>query len=342
MKLQAKARPVRIRIESGEKEHNSLESLKENFVPEDILPLLDGRLKRWLRQLHENDLADAVGKIGPKSGDAVLELYKCLYGKKKTPYEYLEFLKSEYTNSAKSFLKYLLQKETCKENIKQLFKNNRDVLTYKEWSIFLEPYCNEEEELAEFMLYYYKDNAMLKEGKELYELCKDKFHFTDEIKEYFGERWLFRDYTDEKLKEIASTREAWKIWGDKFFKSKDEKEKEIGRFMKNCYTLWNTTHNYAKIHRIPLIMYMLHINDTNNSPHFKNDYTFLSDEFKLVQAALISGFYYQPIKKSGFTEIPDAHPLMKELPRSFTTDAAENYIKRIIEYVLLKKQFKDV
>lgn len=339
MKLQAKARPVRIRIASGEKEHNSLESLKENFVPEDILPLLDRRLSRWLRQLHENDLADAVDKIEPKSGDAVLELYKCLYGKKKTPYEYLEFLKTEYTNSAKSFLKYLLQKETCKENIKQLFKNNRDVLTDKEWYIFLEPYCNEEEEFAEFMLYYYKDNAMLKEGKELYELCKDKFHFTDEIKEYFGERWLFRDYTDEKLKEIASTKEVWKIWGDKFFKSKDEKEKEIGRFMKNCYILWKTTHDYAKRHHFSLNTY---IKEMNISPHFKNDYTFLSDEFKLVQAALISGFYYQPIKKNGFTEIPDAHPLMKDLPHSFITDAAENYIKRIIEYVLLEKQFKDV
>ena len=45
------AKPVRIRIKSGGEEHSSLESLKRSFCIEDIKPLLDGRLTRWLQRL---------------------------------------------------------------------------------------------------------------------------------------------------------------------------------------------------------------------------------------------------------------------------------------------------
>ena len=62
MKLRPIAKPVRIRIKSGGEEHSSLESLKQNFCIEDIKPLLDGRLSRWLQRLGEKEqqLADEL------------------------------------------------------------------------------------------------------------------------------------------------------------------------------------------------------------------------------------------------------------------------------------------
>ena len=63
MKLIAKAKPVKIRIKSGGEEHTSLDSLKRNFNISDIVPLLDGRLERWLYQQEENVLADAIKAI---------------------------------------------------------------------------------------------------------------------------------------------------------------------------------------------------------------------------------------------------------------------------------------
>lgn len=60
MKLIAKAKPVKIRIKSGGEEHTSLDSLMKNFNISDILPLLDGRLVRWLKQQGENELADVL------------------------------------------------------------------------------------------------------------------------------------------------------------------------------------------------------------------------------------------------------------------------------------------
>jgi len=64
MKLEHKAKPVKIRIKSGGEEHSSLDSLKRNFSVEDLKPLQkDGRLSRWLRQLNENELAEKIEKI---------------------------------------------------------------------------------------------------------------------------------------------------------------------------------------------------------------------------------------------------------------------------------------
>lgn len=60
MKLIAKAKPVKIRIKSGGEEHTSLDSLKKNFNISDIIPLLDGRLERWLYQQEEHELADML------------------------------------------------------------------------------------------------------------------------------------------------------------------------------------------------------------------------------------------------------------------------------------------
>lgn len=61
MKLEPKAKPVRIRIMSGGEEHSSLESLKKNFSVRDLSDAVeDKRLSRWLKQQKQNEMAEGV------------------------------------------------------------------------------------------------------------------------------------------------------------------------------------------------------------------------------------------------------------------------------------------
>ena len=75
---------VKIRILSGGKEHSTLESLRESFSLEDVLPsYIDGRLATWLRQRDEDDLADRLEKIqadGIKSPKLELKLINEFFG----------------------------------------------------------------------------------------------------------------------------------------------------------------------------------------------------------------------------------------------------------------------
>ncbi len=69
MQLQAKAKPVKIRIQSGGEEHFSLDQLKSNFCIDDIKPLLDNRLSRWLKQQRKEDLAQKIDEFDKESLD---------------------------------------------------------------------------------------------------------------------------------------------------------------------------------------------------------------------------------------------------------------------------------
>lgn len=61
MKLEPKAKPVRIRIKSGGEEHFNLESLKRSFSVQDLWEsVTKGSLSRWLRQQNESELAKQV------------------------------------------------------------------------------------------------------------------------------------------------------------------------------------------------------------------------------------------------------------------------------------------
>ena len=61
MKLEPKAKPVRIRIKSGGEEHFSLDSLKQNFSVPDLWEAVKGKsLSRWLKQQNEKELAEKV------------------------------------------------------------------------------------------------------------------------------------------------------------------------------------------------------------------------------------------------------------------------------------------
>ena len=74
MKLEPKAKPIRIRIKLGDSEHSSLDSVKDNFSIEELYPLFkDGRLERWLRQIGEIVVADKVQAISGKCGAGGLQ-----------------------------------------------------------------------------------------------------------------------------------------------------------------------------------------------------------------------------------------------------------------------------
>ena len=65
MKLEPKAKPVRIRIKSGGEEHFNLESLKQNFSVQDLWEAVRGKsLSRWLKQQNEMELAEKVDSFG--------------------------------------------------------------------------------------------------------------------------------------------------------------------------------------------------------------------------------------------------------------------------------------
>lgn len=70
MRIISKAKPIRIRIKSGEEEHSSLDSLRRNLCVQELWPLIkDHRLSRWLRQLGEVDLAHDIDALSESQLD---------------------------------------------------------------------------------------------------------------------------------------------------------------------------------------------------------------------------------------------------------------------------------
>ena len=73
MKLEPKAKPIRIRIKLGNSEYSSWDSVKKsNFSIKELYPLFkDGRLERWLEQIGEEQLAQRTGELSKqcRNGD---------------------------------------------------------------------------------------------------------------------------------------------------------------------------------------------------------------------------------------------------------------------------------
>ena len=75
MKLEPKAKPVRIRIKSGGEEHFNLESLKQNFSVQDLWEAVRGKsLSRWLKQQNEMELAETTLNLAACSLRKKLEI----------------------------------------------------------------------------------------------------------------------------------------------------------------------------------------------------------------------------------------------------------------------------
>jgi hypothetical protein len=83
MKLEPRAKRVKIRITSGGEEHNNLDSLRKNFVCKDVLSLLDGRLVKWLVSIGESDKAEKIGSLEDSSENEVFEVYNILFSPQK-------------------------------------------------------------------------------------------------------------------------------------------------------------------------------------------------------------------------------------------------------------------
>lgn len=117
MKLIAKAKPVNIRIKSGGEEHTSLDSLRRNFNISDIVPLLDGRLVRWLRQQGENELANIIvdfdiSQLNTLQG--VMNLIKPFFS---------EYIEEHSIKNILTLLVYWLKSSSYRENGEHLFYN---------------------------------------------------------------------------------------------------------------------------------------------------------------------------------------------------------------------------
>lgn len=100
MKLIPKAKPVRIRITSGNEEHYSLETLQKNFVWRDISLLFDGRLTKWLRRINAQDIAERLSSFLENSNnntnsiENIIGIYNILF-RIKSPFNNAEDVFSE-------------------------------------------------------------------------------------------------------------------------------------------------------------------------------------------------------------------------------------------------------
>lgn len=76
MKLEPKAKPIRIRIKLGNSEYSSLDSVKSNFSINELYPLFkDGRLERWLEQIGEKQFAHRTGELSKQCGNGDMKDY---------------------------------------------------------------------------------------------------------------------------------------------------------------------------------------------------------------------------------------------------------------------------
>ena len=64
MKLEPKAKPIRIRLKIGKEEYSTFESLRENPNLPELYPLfIGGVFIKWLRQIGESQRAEHAEKI---------------------------------------------------------------------------------------------------------------------------------------------------------------------------------------------------------------------------------------------------------------------------------------
>ncbi len=125
MNLIPKAKPVRIRITSGNEEHYSLESLRRNFVWSDVKKLFEGgRLVKWLRRIDADGIADNLLQLD-KPEEMLLEVYNILF-RSNNPFISEKALIQEYLNGSnelESPAKQLVKKLKISDLIDIIRKN---------------------------------------------------------------------------------------------------------------------------------------------------------------------------------------------------------------------------
>lgn len=184
MKLISKAKPVKIRIKSGEEEHSSLDSLKRNFKISDIKPLLDGRLVRWLKQQGENELADVISEVDSESLNTlqgvmnVMQIFFKNYIEANAIHDSLELTK-HWLNSS-SFRKngenlfytiiWLLNDPSSLEICKYLYKHKEELnIPQLDWYLIFDLRIEENEDKSDPEVLYIL-GKMLWEGYQFNDL----------------------------------------------------------------------------------------------------------------------------------------------------------------------------
>ena len=154
MRIIAKAKPIRIRIKSGEEEHSSLDSLRRNLCVQELWPLIkDHRLSRWLRQLGEVDLAHDIDALSESQLDfstyfkvLLLFLKDDLVGRHVTElytlFSFWHDCEKRKSKNYDSLRKYLLSKY---EGAKFIFKQYPEEVSDGEWWVVFSKFENEED-----------------------------------------------------------------------------------------------------------------------------------------------------------------------------------------------------
>ena len=186
MKLIAKAKPVKIRIRVGGMEHTTLESLKENFIWEEVEPLLDGRLSKWLDTIGKSEIKQKFIDFG---GDpSLLITYNFLFSNQD---EYLTFedIISQYKPTSRittDLLSYYLRGQTHLSKVEELLKKHPELLHHNIKLIIkeiirilplqrLESYDSETLQwICEVLTDSYKTYSYTKQTQSLYEILKHR------------------------------------------------------------------------------------------------------------------------------------------------------------------------
>lgn len=109
MKLIPKAKPIRIRISSGGKEHSTLESLLDSFSIGDVRPLMEnGMMFKWLNQIGESSLCSKIKSMSKNQNYAGkwsnLDIISIFFD---SPDKFAEYAENAFLRSESGAFEYL-------------------------------------------------------------------------------------------------------------------------------------------------------------------------------------------------------------------------------------------
>lgn len=211
MKLEPKAKPIKIRIMMGGEEHSTLEGVKRYFSLNELMPLIeDGRFERWLNQIGERDKAEMILEkkcnwTNTISENVVKEILCVLFEQECSSKTLFDIAKSWETDSsfvkvAKDVLRFLsksnfeaakyyyLKDENSDELWQELFSNvsklsvleelyqderTREVFKDKQWGSKFATFVENESSFDQILQWIQNENdANLK--NQFLERCADK------------------------------------------------------------------------------------------------------------------------------------------------------------------------
>lgn len=279
MILQAKARPVRIRIKSGGEEHSSFESLKRHFCVKDLLPSAkDGRLSRWLRQQGEDSVAnciDAQSNELPSTEDLTEQAYiKFVLAFFESDFKHSQISTKqglleqwnttsyanchECQNLAKEIADALAKEEKAREDEKmrssyslalQMYKNNNGSRSKIEWMDIFSGFESRRKEDADYywLMYeitsiekYLERSAQLGYEKAKAMLMPNKFEEVT-MQDFLSFFYTFKDYD---LQFNSYLKEA--ISSAKRIKVKKQKDQSIKNDIVSILEAWNKFDSYGR------------------------------------------------------------------------------------------------